>query len=95
MHISEGIKTNIYDKGEDFNFKTVTFLYLDSNILKNLAYGIYISQLVKYARICSVTREFKTRNRHLFTKLEKQGFKKRILEKAFVKFYRNHYDEMR
>ena len=30
----------------------------------------------------------------LLTKLEIQGYKKKILEKAFVKFYRNHYDEM-
>ena len=29
------------------------------------------------------------------TKLEKQGCKKKILEKAFVKFYRSHYDELR
>ena len=31
--------------------------------------------------------------KHLSTKLDKQGFKKKILEKAFVKFYRSHYDE--
>ena len=82
-------------KREDFNFNKVNFpLYLDSNIPKNPAYGIYISQLVRYARICSDKREFKTRNKRLSTKLEKQGFKKKILEKAFVKFYRSHYDEV-
>ena len=62
---------------------------------KNPAYGIYISQLVRYAKICSDKREFKARNKRLSTMLEKQGFKKMILEKTFVKFYRNHYDEVR
>ena len=50
--------------------------------------------MVRYARICSDKREFKTRNKRLSTKLEKQGFKKKIVEKAFVKFYRSHYDEV-
>ena len=43
-----------------------------------------MSQLVRYARVCSDKREFKTRNKLLSTKLERQGFKKEILEMAFV-----------
>ena len=92
---TEGIKTSIYDKREVFDFKVVNFPYLDRNVRRNPAYGIYISQLVRCARICGDKREFKTRNKRLSTKLEKQGFKKKILEKAFVKFYRSHYDEVR
>ena len=63
--------------------KIVNFPYLDSNILQNPAYDIYISQLVRYARICNNKRDFKTRSMRLSTKLEKQGFKKKILEKSF------------
>ena len=92
---TEGVKTSIYDKREDFNFKIVNFPYLDSNIPKNPAYGVYISQLVRYTRVCSDKSEFKARNRRLSTKLEKQGFRKKILNKTFVKFYRRHYDEVR
>ena len=62
---SEGIKTSIYDKREDFKFKIVNFPYLDSN-------GIYISQLVRSAIFCSDKREFKARNKRLSTKFEKQ-----------------------
>ena len=50
---TEEIRTSFYDKREDFNFKVVNFPYLDSKTPKNPAYGIYISQLVRYARICS------------------------------------------
>ena len=34
---TDGIKTSIYDKREDFNFKIVNFPYLDSNIPNNPA----------------------------------------------------------
>ena len=43
------------------------FPYLDSNIPKNPTYRIYISQLVRYAKICSDKSEFKTRNKRLST----------------------------
>ena len=88
---TDGIKTSIYHKRGDFNFKIVNFPYLDSNIPNNPAYGIYISQLVGYVRICSDKREFKAWNKRLSTKSEKQGYKQKILEKIFVKFYRSHY----
>ena len=61
---------------------------------QNLEYVIYISQLVRYARICNNKSDFKTKHKHLLSKLEKQGFKK-ILEKSFAKFYRSHYDKVR
>ena len=47
------LKTNLYDKRDDFNFDIVNFPYLDGNIPKGPSYGTYISQLVRFARICS------------------------------------------
>jgi hypothetical protein len=47
------IKTNLYDKRDDFNFDIVNFPFLDGNIPKGPSYGVYISQLVRYARACS------------------------------------------
>ena len=91
---TEAVKTSIYDKREDFDFKIVNFPYLESNIPQNPAYGIYISQLVRYARICSNKSDFKTRNQRLMSKLEKQGFMKQRLERSFAKFYRSHYEEI-
>ena len=54
LNIGEGngtVSISVYDKTEDFNFKFVNFPYLDSNIPWNPAYGVYIPQLVRYARI--------------------------------------------
>ena len=58
LNIGEGNRTvriSVYDKREDFNFKILNFPYLDSNIPRNPAYGVYISQLVRYARMTSYT----------------------------------------
>ena len=45
----DDLRISVYDKREDFNFKIANFPYLDSNIPRNPAYGVYISQLVRYA----------------------------------------------
>ena len=42
---------SICDKRDDFTFRVVSFPHMDSNIPTNPAYGVYISQLVRYARI--------------------------------------------
>ena len=39
------VSISVYDKREDFNLKIVNFPYLDRNIPRNPAYGVYISQL--------------------------------------------------
>jgi hypothetical protein len=46
------IMTQVHDKREDFNFSIVNFPYLFSNIPASPAYGVYISQLIRYARAC-------------------------------------------
>ena len=47
------LKTSLYDKRDDFSFGIVNFPHLDGNIPKGPSYGTYISQLVRFARICS------------------------------------------
>ena len=89
------IRISVYDKREDFNFKIVNFPYLDSNIPRNPAYGVYISQLVRYARICSRKDGFIYRHRRLSLKLQQQGYKYQQLMKSFHIFYRSHSDELK
>jgi hypothetical protein len=44
------LSTKIYDKRGDFNFKIINFPNMCSNIPASPAYGVYISQLIRYAR---------------------------------------------
>ena len=88
------IQMSIYDKREDFDFEIVNFPYLDSNIPQKPAYGVYISQLVRYARICCKKSDFMYRHQRLSLKLQDQGFEFHRLVKSFNKFYKNHYDKL-
>ena len=58
----------------------------------NTYYGVYISQLIRFARVCSHVDDFNTRNKCLTAKLLKQGYRYHKLRKAFSKFYRRHYE---
>ena len=46
---------SVYNKRDDFSFRIVNFPHMDSNIPANPAYVVYISQLVRYVRICTST----------------------------------------
>jgi hypothetical protein len=51
---SEGwLRTKLYEKRDDFNFPIVNFSFICSNILAAPAYGVYISQLIRYSRACT------------------------------------------
>ena len=83
-------RISIYDKREDFAFRIVNFPHMDSNIPANPAYGVYISQLVRYARICTSKVDFINRLRGLSLRLRQQGFETNLLQKSFNKFFGRH-----
>ena len=43
------LSTRLYDKRDDFDFHIVYFPYLSSNIPSGPSYGMYISELIRYA----------------------------------------------
>ena len=86
------MKTTIYDKGDDFDFDIVNFPFLDGDVPRSASYGVYISQLIRFARVSSHVDDFNTRNKVLTAKLLRQGYRYHKLRKAFSKFYRRHFD---
>ena len=93
LTISDGfVSSKIYDKRDDFDFDIVNFPFLDGDIPRATSYGVYISQLIRFARVSSHVADFNTRNQILTAKLLKQGYRYHKLRKTFSKFYRRHYD---
>ena len=47
------------------DFDIVNFPYLDGDVLhvRRPSYGVYISQLIRFARVCSHIDDFDTRNK--------------------------------
>ena len=68
------LSTKIYDKRDDFNFKIINFPNICSNIPASPAYGVYISQLIRYARASSNYSDFLKRHLHLRNRLLDQGY---------------------
>ena len=90
-HIKTGgtntpFRISIYDKRDDFTFRIVNFSHMDSNVPgANPAYGVYISQLVRYGRICTSNVDFLNRLRGLSLRLRQQGFLTNLLQRSFTK----------
>ena len=54
-------------------FDIVNFPFLDGDVPRRPSYGVYISQLIRFARASSHVDDFNNRNRFLTAKLLKQG----------------------
>ena len=69
----------------------VNFPYLSNHIPESPAYGVFVSQLIRYARVCS-KYDFLFRGSILVSKLLKQGYSSQRLQTTFRKFYGRHTD---
>ena len=74
--ISNGTdSTKIYDKRDDFDFDIVSFTLLDGDVPRRTSYGVYISQLIRFAKASSNLSEFNCRNKALTAKRLRQGYR--------------------
>ena len=95
LHLSisnDIVSTKIYDKRDAFDFEIVNFPFIDGDVPRSRSYGVYISQLICFARASSYITDFNTCNKLLTQKLLKQGYPHHKLSKTFSKFYRRYYD---
>ena len=84
------VSSKFYDKRDDFNFEIVNFPFLDGDVPRSPSYGVYISQLIRFARVCSNVDDFNKRNLFLTAKLLKQCYIYHKIRKAFSKFNHRH-----
>ena len=80
---NSSIEYRLFDKRDNFGFEIVNFPDLSGNIPTSQSYGVFISQLVRYARCCQKLIDFKNRTVLLVNKLLKQNFKFIKLCKTF------------
>ena len=71
-------------------FDIVNFTFLDGDVPRSISYGVYIPELIRFARVSSHVDYF-NQNKVLTAKLLRQGYRYHKLRKAFPKFYRRHF----
>ena len=82
LSITNGIvSSKIYDKRDDFNFKIVNFPFFDGDVPRPPYYGVYISQLIRFARVCSNVDDFNNKNLFLTAKFTKSDQFKKIVKR--------------
>ena len=65
---------------------------MDGDVPRSTSYGVYIYQLIRFARVSSHVADFNAHNKSLTAKLLQQGYWYHKLRKTFSKFYRRHYE---
>ena len=69
------VSYKIYDKRDDFDFEIVNLSFLDGDVPRVASYGVYISQLIRYARVSNHVTDFNTRIKLLTAKLLNQDYR--------------------
>ena len=84
LSISNGfVSSKFYDKRDDFDSDIVIFPCLNGDLPHRPSYGMYISQLIRFASVCSHVENFNARNKCLTARLLKQGYRYHRLRTAF------------
>ena len=71
------------NKRDDFDFDIVNFPFLDGDVPRRASYGVYISQLIRFTRVCNHIADLNARNKCLTAKLLQQGYRYHKLRKTF------------
>ena len=88
--IGSDIHTSVYHKRDDFGFPIVNFPWLSGDVPRLPSYGIYISQLVRFARCCTSVFDFHFKNFQITSKLLTQSYRNHKLRKTFGTFFRSY-----
>ena len=86
LSVSNGfVSSKIYDKRDVFDFDIiVNFPFLDGDVPRRASYVVYISQLIRFARVSNHVTDFNARNKCLTNKLLQQGYRYHKLRKPFL-----------
>ena len=86
------LRTSLYDKRDDLNFHITNVPFLSSNIPSSPAFGVFISQVIWYARARSSYECFIWMVARISSKLLGQGYVRERLKSSLMKVYGRYWD---
>ena len=68
LSIANGsVSSKRYDKRDDFDFDIDFFPFLNGDVLRRISYGVYISRLNRFARVCNQVADLqRARAKYMF-----------------------------
>lgn len=87
--------TKVYNKIDDYDFRVITFPFLESNIVTTVCYSVFFGEVLRYLRICSKLGDFESRAKMLVVMLVQRGYKRSELAKQFIKVFFRYKLEVR
>ena len=91
IHSEWCLRTELYDKKDNYNLPIVNFPCIRGCIRAPPGYGVYTSQLIRYSRACGSNKDFLDRRLLLTAKLLNQGFLLVELILSLRKFDGSHH----
>ena len=82
--IGNDVHTCVHDKRNDFGFPIVNFPWLSGDVPRLPSYGVYISQMVRFARCCTSVFYFHSKNLQITSKLLTQSYRYHKLRKKHL-----------
>ena len=80
-----------YDTCDDFDFEIVNFPYLGGDVPRRASYGIYISQLIRFAKVSKHVSDFITRKKLLPAEILTQSYRYHLFIYLFEITYIHTY----
>ena len=81
--INKRFHCSLYDKRDKFGFPIVKYPSSDSNIHSATVYNTFITQIIRFGRVCNNLNYFLLASASLFKTMLSKGCKKRILLRKF------------
>ena len=69
----------------------MNFQFLDVDVPRSTSFGVYISQLIRFARVSSHVDGFNSHYKVLTAKFLRQRYRYHIIHQAFSNFYRRYF----
>ena len=73
--VDNRFQVGVYDKRDSFNFEVFRYPSFESNIPNRIIYSVFLSQLVRYGRVCNFEEGFVTATKLLVEQLIQKGQK--------------------
>ena len=87
---SNKFQTKVYDKRNDFDFQIVKFPDTKSNIPNRVVLNVFVSQLLRFLRVCSEMDSFKIETKKLISSFQLKGCKRKILDNKILQTLTKH-----